>query len=298
MQLDSELCEEIYKAAMLHDLGKIGIPDSLLLKPGKLTSEEFTLIKQHVNIGFHMLNQIPMFKSIASIINAHHERLDGSGYPNGLAGDKIPFGAFILAVADTFDAMTTNRIYKHRKTIKEALAEIESLKGKHFKEEVVEAAHIALQQITVDNSINQLPHTTLEEERFSFFYKDALCHLYNETYLDFVLAKNMYEPNFIYLNLICLQQFGEYNKKFGWSKGNRILQTVANQLKESYPEMTIFRIHGDDFIVLSSNEKPFENKNLNSLNVLLKKDNISTEVSLFDIKKEQIDSLSKLEKLL
>ena len=298
MQLDHTVIEEIYKAAMLHDLGKIGIPDSLLLKPGKLTPEEFTLIKQHVNIGFHMLDQIPMFKSIASIINAHHERLDGSGYPNGLQGDKIPFGAFILAVADTFDAMTTNRIYKHRKTIKEALTEIDSLKGKHFKKEVVEAAHIALQQITVDTSINQLPHSTLEEERFSFFYKDALCHLYNETYLDFVLAKNMYEPSFSHLNLICLQEFGEYNKKFGWSKGNILLQTVANKLKDIYRDMTIFRIHGDDFIILSSQGKTFDSNALKPLNELLQQDSITIEVHTFEIKKAQIDSLFKLEKLL
>ena len=298
LQYNPKECEEVYKAAMLHDLGKIGIPDTLLLKPGKLNEQEYNLIQQHVNIGYHMLNQIPMFKNIAQIINAHHERGDGSGYPNGLFKEDIPRGATILAVADTFDAMTTNRIYKHRKSVQEALLEIEQLQETHYTKEVVQAALQALKDIQIDENINQLPHTTLEEERFSFFYKDALCNVYNHTYLDFILAKNRYEPQFEYLNYIKLKKFGKYNKTKGWTQGNLLLQDIAQKLKQLYTQLMIFRIHGDDFIILSSQKEPFKNNHLHQLNTLLKDTPIHVEHQTFEIEPYNINSLNSFETLI
>lgn len=298
MNLEKEELDDLYKAAMLHDLGKIGIPDSLLLKPGKLNEQEFNLIKQHVNIGYHMLQQIPMFKNIAQMINGHHERYDGSGYPNGLKADSISLGASILGVADTFDAMTTNRIYKHRKSVTEALEEIKSLKNIHYNPKVVDAALGALKDMPIDESINQLPHTSLEEERFSFFYKDALCNVYNETYLDFVLAKNMYDPVYSTVNLICLHKFGEYNKSHGWSQGNDLLKEVATTLKMLYNDLMIFRVHGDDFIILNSKEKNFDADKLYELDKLLTNTPLHIQLTSYDIKKQKINSLSTLEMLI
>ena len=100
---------------LLHDIGKIGIPDSILLKPGRLTDQEHDIIKNHVILGYNMISKIPMFKDFANIILSHHERYDGSGYPNGLQGDEIPLLASVLSVADSFDAMTTTRIYNNKK---------------------------------------------------------------------------------------------------------------------------------------------------------------------------------------
>lgn len=297
VNLDDITCEEIFKAGMLHDLGKIGIPDSLLLKPNKLNEKEFNLIKQHVNIGFNMLNQIPMFKNISKIINEHHERLDGSGYPNGIKGDAITLGGAILGIADTFDAITTSRIYKRRKTVKEAITEIKSLTNIYFEKFVVDAAVNALKDEVIDNTINQLPHTKLEEERFSFFYKDSLCNLYNETYLNFILAKNMYEFKFSKIQMICLNNFGNYNKKYSWPKGNELLINISITLKYLYSDKMIFRIHGDDFIILCKDGNIDNSKN-QKLEDIVKGSGITIEIKEFDITEKHIDSLVKLESLI
>lgn len=292
--------EELYRAAILHDIGKIAIPDSLLLKPGKLNDNEYHLIKEHVNIGFHMLIQIPMFSEIAKIINCHHERLDGSGYPNGLKGDEIPFKANIMALADSFDAMTTSRIYKGRRTIGEALEELKSLSGIHFKKEIVDAALKVLKDINLDETINQLPQTTLEEERFSYFYKDPLTGLFNEKYLDFILSKNIYDEKYIKVNLIFLHGFTKFNNEFGWTKGNEFLSDISNKLSEIFENTLLFRIHGDDFVILSKEEKDFDNEKLKKFenyikNIFDKMKITSHEFSLIDSK---ITSVNDLEKLL
>ncbi len=105
-------CERIYICGLLHDVGKIGVPDRVLSKPGKLTVEEFALIKEHPQIGYDIVKNLPNFEDLLPGILHHHESLDGSGYPHGLSGDAIPLQARILAVADAFDAMTSDRPYR------------------------------------------------------------------------------------------------------------------------------------------------------------------------------------------
>lgn len=270
MGVNEEDCDVIYKAAMLHDIGKIAIPDSVLLKPGSLNDLEYQLIQEHVSIGYEILKKVPMFEQEAKIVHAHHERLDGSGYPNGLKADEIPLFAMILAVADTFDAMTTNRIYKARKTVQEALEEIHKLRGKLFFEDVVDAAVIALKDIELHETINQLPQTHLEQARFSYFYIDQLTQVYNRNYLDVILTQNKYNYQYDNLYLIFLRNFGEYNKTYGWNAGSDLLTKVAQQLVSLYPDTLIFRIHGDDFVIVTSKSidlslinKFFETENIN-----------------------------------
>lgn len=295
MGFSKEDCEEIYKAGILHDIGKIAIPDTLLLKPSKLDSNEYTLIKEHVSIGVHMLKKIPMFRKMAKYIESHHERLDGSGYPNGLKGDEIPVLGNILAVADSFDAMTTNRIYKHRKEVDEALKEIESLKGKFFKEEIVEAAKESLKDINIDLSTSQLPQSGLEKERFSYFYKDSLTNLYNDKYLDIILSKSIYKDNISYLNLILIHDFSQYNKNMGWTKGDEFLKYFAKKLVENFPDNIIFRIHGDDFVILSSKDRVITQNDLAFVDETLKEANLTISVDNYDIVDLNIDSLFKLD---
>jgi len=131
----------ILRAAPLHDVGKIGITDLILLKPGKLTDEEFTTMRQHTTIGAGMLSgsTSPWLRLAEEIAISHHERWDGKGYPNGLAGNKIPLVGRIVAVADVFDALTNERPYKKAWQVPAALAEIESQAGKQFDERVVKA---------------------------------------------------------------------------------------------------------------------------------------------------------------
>jgi putative nucleotidyltransferase with HDIG domain len=127
------------QGALLHDIGKIAIPDAILLKPGKLSSDEWGKMHENCECGFEMLSKIPFLAEAAEIVLAHHERFDGGGYPRGLRGSEIPLGARIFAIADTLDAITSDRPYHKASTFVSACSEIQSCSGTHFDPEVVEA---------------------------------------------------------------------------------------------------------------------------------------------------------------
>lgn len=155
MGLSPSECEELYKAALLHDIGKIGIRDDLLQKPGRLTQEEYSTIQQHTVIGAGILaNMEPRHAMEQAVATAksHHERLDGSGYPEGLAGDEIPLFARIVSVADTFDAMTTVRSYSNGFTPQQGAAELLRCRGKLFEADVVDAMISILDECDYDLS--------------------------------------------------------------------------------------------------------------------------------------------------
>jgi putative two-component system response regulator len=141
LRLDPSAIELIHRAAPLHDLGKIGIPDTILLKPGRLSFEEFEVIKTHTVIGGHILCQshFPILRMATQIAFTHHERWDGTGYPAGLQGEAIPISGRIVAVADAFDAMTHARPYKEAFSVAHAVAEIERSSGTQFDPRVVDA---------------------------------------------------------------------------------------------------------------------------------------------------------------
>ena len=133
---DDEI-QETRIAAHLHDIGKIGIPDSILLKPGRLDDEEWALMKQHPQIGADILSKSPSFSRISAIILHHHERYDGKGYPRGLKGTGIPLMGRILTIADCFDAMTARRPYKQERSIDYAAGELKKNSGTQFDPELV-----------------------------------------------------------------------------------------------------------------------------------------------------------------
>jgi HD-GYP domain-containing protein (c-di-GMP phosphodiesterase class II) len=130
--------ESLKIAATLHDIGKISIPDDILLKPGRLTTYEFDVIKKHSVIGENILKPLTILDTERSIIRHHHERWDGTGYPDGLKGFNIPFLARVLAVADAFDAMTNNRPYRKAMEIDVAVAELKKNVNRQFDEEIVD----------------------------------------------------------------------------------------------------------------------------------------------------------------
>ena len=132
MGLSVEDAETIRIAAQLHDIGKIGIPDAVLQKPGRLTAEEYGLIKLHPQIGRRILEKVGHFDSLLAVVELHHENHDGTGYPFGLEGANVPISARIVHVADAFDAMTTNRSYRSARPIPDALKEIEIHTGRMF----------------------------------------------------------------------------------------------------------------------------------------------------------------------
>ena len=139
MDIPEQWQEVIHIAAHLHDIGKIGVPDLVLNKQERLTEEEFEMIKNHSKIGYDIVNSLPKLNEIALYILHHHERWDGRGYPFGLKGKEIPFGARIIAVADTFDAITSSRPYSKAHSYEEALEEIKNVSGFQLCPEVSEA---------------------------------------------------------------------------------------------------------------------------------------------------------------
>lgn len=138
--LDENLQDIIFYASPLHDLGKIGITDAILLKPGKLDDQEFEIMKKHTNIGYEILknSKSKYLKAGAVIANTHHEKYDGTGYPNGLKGENIPILGRITAIADVFDALTSKRPYKKAWEIKDAFDFLIKEKGRHFDPKIVD----------------------------------------------------------------------------------------------------------------------------------------------------------------
>jgi putative nucleotidyltransferase with HDIG domain len=129
---------DISYGALLHDVGKIGVPDSILLKPGKLTEQEWEVMRSHTRIGYKMLSRIKFLQGAADIVRYHHERWDGAGYPTGTAGHDIPLGARIFSIIDTFDAITSKRPYKEALPVQHARDEIRRCAGSQFDPALVE----------------------------------------------------------------------------------------------------------------------------------------------------------------
>ena len=139
MELSENTMEAVNMAGLVHDLGKISVPSEILAKPGKITRAEFDLIKQHSQVGYDLLKDVDFDWPVADIVVQHHERIDGSGYPNGLSGDDILLEAKIIAVADVVEAMASHRPYRAALGIDIALEEIADKKGTHFDPEIADA---------------------------------------------------------------------------------------------------------------------------------------------------------------
>lgn len=144
--LTDDYVRELVKTAPLHDIGKVGIPDSILLKPGKLTTDEFELIKKHTTYGVEALSHdlpeddiVSFIRTAIEIVGGHHERFDGTGYPLGLKGDEIPLGGRLMAIIDVFDALINKRVYKEAFSYDKAFGIIEEESGRQFDPEIAAA---------------------------------------------------------------------------------------------------------------------------------------------------------------
>ena len=166
MGIAKEEISVIARGAFLHDVGKMAIPDAILRKPGKLEQDEISIMREHCYRGYQMVKKIPFLQEASEIVYSHQERFDGTGYPRGLKGEEIPLGARIFAIADTLDAMTSDRPYRPAQSWQAAREEIERWKGRQFDPKVVEVFQGMPSDIfqdlrnEIDNQINRLTYST------------------------------------------------------------------------------------------------------------------------------------------
>lgn len=138
LDLPKDDVENIRRGALLHDIGKLGVPDSILLKDGPLTEEEWSVMKRHPQLAYHFLAKVPYLQKSLDIPRFHHERWDGTGYPSGLIGTQIPLAARLFSVVDVYDALTNERPYRHAWPKPKAMEYIQEQKGKQFDPEIVD----------------------------------------------------------------------------------------------------------------------------------------------------------------
>jgi putative nucleotidyltransferase with HDIG domain len=245
--------DNLYKASILHDIGKVSTPDSVLLKPSRLNSLEYQLIQEHVTVGYEMLKNIELYKDLAEIMHYHHERYDGNGYPLGLKGDEIPELSAIMSIADSFDAMTSTRIYKKGKSVEEALKEIESLKGIQFNPKIVDVALEVLKGIENDTNINQNPTTAIEIERLAYFYKDYLSGLYNENYLALLLNQKDFKLKYNYYYQVNIKDYVNY------SVFKKAFEILSIELSENLHKLLSFKYKDNNILIISNDENEINN---------------------------------------
>ena len=164
LSFGTQQCEDIELAAPMHDIGKVGIPDQILLKPGRLTEDEYRVVQEHARIGYEILKDSPShyLQLGATIALSHHERFDGSGYPRGIVGDEIPLAARIVAVVDVFDALTSARPYKRPWPVATAVRYISDKSGSHFDPNCVVAFLANLEAI---RAVRKQLHDALRSDR-------------------------------------------------------------------------------------------------------------------------------------
>ncbi|MDY6913715.1 MAG: response regulator [Planctomycetota bacterium] len=167
LSTDPEVVEAIRIASLVHDIGKIGVPDHILTKPGKLSSEEFEQIRRHPLLGARIVENVSMFSVEAQLVRHHHECWNGSGYPDGLTGETIPFGARIINIADSIDAMLMRRTYKPAYSVEQMLDEMARCAGSQFAPDLVNVADKWCRE-HVDELI--LPGKTIEAGHFQLIY--------------------------------------------------------------------------------------------------------------------------------
>jgi putative nucleotidyltransferase with HDIG domain len=166
MGLPKEEISVIARGAFLHDVGKMAIPDAILRKPGKLEADEIGIMREHCYRGYQMVKKIPFLQEASEIVYSHQERFDGTGYPRGLKGEEIPLGARIFAVADTLDAITSDRPYRPAQSWQAAREEIQRWSGRQFDPEVVQVFRGMPDDIfqdlrnEIDNQINRFAYST------------------------------------------------------------------------------------------------------------------------------------------
>lgn len=259
--------QNIHNVALLHDIGKIGVPDAILNKPGRLSNEEFQMIKKHSTIGYDILKDIRMINGVAEGALYHHERYDGRGYPNGLTGEEIPLNARIICIADAYDAMTSNRIYRPRLAQEKVIEEFEKGRGSQFDPKLTDLFLEMLRGgfgITNERRAGSRNDERTDESRAMLSKMltqyttdiqekattDLLTGLRTRSYAEEQIGKLLGEAHSGTLMIIDMDHFRHVNDTFGHIVGDNILKMFANTLKANMkPGDVVARLGGDEFVV-------------------------------------------------
>lgn len=261
--------EQIRYIALLHDIGKIGIPDSILNKSGRLTKEEFSLMKNHTVVGGDILKDISALPEADIGARYHHERYDGKGYPQGLMGDGIPMLARIIGIADSFDAMTSNRVYRKRLSDEAVIEEIKRCSGSQFDPQVADvflrlfgegkirviSEDVYLPSETVFDGAVQSPGQILAAPLWSGTADermDELTLVYNKEYGERKLEEYL-QTGIGCLLLVDIDALRETNRQLGFIMGDLFITIVARLLKNIGTETILYRSEGDEFICFLCN---------------------------------------------
>lgn len=274
---------KVNAAGMLHDLGKIGIPDEILLKPGKLSESEYSLIKLHSTLSKKIIEKMKDFEELEGVVLYHHENYDGSGYPAGLKGDEIPEMSRIISIVDVFDALTTRRIYRDGVSKEHALEMMdEELKKGKFDPAIYEVfrKNIVDFQAFDASHAEQFAFPELEERRTSFLFRHRVTSLLNRDALLAFLRKGSSREAYAFLVEINLAQFSNYNELYGLLKADELLRQTAeffqNELHarsdlDDSPTRSFYLFHGyaDHFYLLEFSQR--SEYIIHLLNVMIKK---------------------------
>ncbi len=261
--------EELVFGALLHDVGKIGISERILLKPAALTPEEYSVMQLHPRIGYHLIRQIPALEAIAPAILHHHERFDGTGYPGRLRGETIPIEARIIAVADSFNAMTTPRPYREPVSVEHACTELERCAGQQFDPEVVTLFVAEVRRRPPDQLTSEVasPDPELEVHRqpgsfvlgsSTFGIVDSLTMLYSHRHFHETAAAEAQRAELqgtpFGIVIACLYELGTLNREHGFAAGDAALQDVGDVFRRAAARFdgTAFRVSGNQIGMIVS----------------------------------------------
>ena len=276
---DNDFQRDIFAAGLFHDVGKIGIPDIVLLKPSKLSPNEYKIMKLHPVFSYEILKDMDTLKPVLGGIRAHHERWDGTGYPDGLKGEKIPISGRILAIADAFDAVTTDRPYRKAMTLSEAEKELVRNSGIQFDPEIVKKILPHLKQIyELGKSVNVEGRSFfpeyVEKARQNMFYTDWFTGLLTVVSLQNVMDNLINRDINFTVYRIDVVNFSYVNYKMGREKANSFLSEIANLLRENIGE-DVARSGIDSFTFIVKDIEEPENFARNISDLIKKKVGLS-----------------------
>ena len=258
--LNEKRQHNLFVAGLLHDLGKVAIPDSILLKPGKLSENEYNIMKLHPVFSYEIIKDIGFFKELATFVKQHHERCDGSGYPDGIPCEKITVEGRILAIADVLDALTTSRPYRKAFEIDEA---IEIMKKMALDQKIIRRIEDEFGNMLIKerNNVEIIEILNpVEKSRIELFEKDQLTGLFRiKTLIKEIQEKLTKSENF-YLFMVDIKHLKKVNYRLGYEKGNDLLMEVSKAIKSLDGTELHSRIGASFFAFVYTGKNPVELK--------------------------------------